>query len=314
MARSRSSPGAVRGPCGRPSARSSWAGGRGSWASSTPRQTRSLTTAAYRTLDERVELARSLLDAGADIIDIGGESGRDQPSAGGAGGGDRARGSADRARRGASSARSCPSTPTSPPWRTPRSPPARQSSTTSAVYAIRSWRTYAQERAPGSSSCTRVRRPSRSCSTRRSTGCVGADVKRFLRELISAGDGTRRRLRATDARPRPRFREDTRADGRGAARAVRAARARAAGAAGGVAQRLRRSDHGAVRRAHGLRERWPRSEHGVDAGAHVLRVHDVAEVADFLAVRAVLAGEAELDSELSLAVELRREPDRAVPR
>jgi dihydropteroate synthase len=54
--------------------------------------------------------------------------------------------------------------------------------------------------------------------------------------------------------------------------------------------------------------------YGVDAGAHVLRVHDVAEVADFLAVRAVLAGEAELDSELTLAVELRREPDRAVPR
>ncbi|MGO9907567.1 MAG: dihydropteroate synthase [Solirubrobacteraceae bacterium] len=55
-------------------------------------------------------------------------------------------------------------------------------------------------------------------------------------------------------------------------------------------------------------------EQGVDAGAHVLRVHDVAEVADFLAVRAVLAGEAELDSELRLAVELRREPDQAVPR
>ncbi|HEY2654410.1 MAG TPA: dihydropteroate synthase, partial [Solirubrobacteraceae bacterium] len=35
---------------------------------------------AHRTLDQRVELAQSLLDAGADIIDIGGESGRtDQP-------------------------------------------------------------------------------------------------------------------------------------------------------------------------------------------------------------------------------------------
>ena len=35
---------------------------------------------AYRTLDQRVELARTLLDAGAEIIDIGGESGRtDQP-------------------------------------------------------------------------------------------------------------------------------------------------------------------------------------------------------------------------------------------
>jgi dihydropteroate synthase len=47
---------------------------------------------------------------------------------------------------------------------------------------------------------------------------------------------------------------------------------------------------------------------GVDAGAHVLRVHDVAEVADFLAVRAALDGETEVESDLRLAEELRREP------
>lgn len=47
---------------------------------------------------------------------------------------------------------------------------------------------------------------------------------------------------------------------------------------------------------------------GADAGAHVLRIHDVAEAADFLAVRSVLRGEAELDSSLRLADELRREP------
>jgi len=47
--------------------------------------------------------------------------------------------------------------------------------------------------------------------------------------------------------------------------------------------------------------------YGADAGAHVLRVHDVAETADFLAVRAVLAGDAVLDSELQLATDLRRE-------
>lgn len=47
--------------------------------------------------------------------------------------------------------------------------------------------------------------------------------------------------------------------------------------------------------------------HGVDAGAHLLRVHDVAEVADFLAVRAVLDGKLELDPELRLAEELLRE-------
>ena len=34
--------------------------------------------------------------------------------------------------------------------------------------------------------------------------------------------------------------------------------------------------------------------HGVDAGAHILRVHDVAAAADFLAVRAALRGEREL--------------------
>lgn len=46
---------------------------------------------------------------------------------------------------------------------------------------------------------------------------------------------------------------------------------------------------------------------GIDAGAHVLRVHDVAAVADFVAVRAVLRGEAALDSRLRLADELRWE-------
>lgn len=47
--------------------------------------------------------------------------------------------------------------------------------------------------------------------------------------------------------------------------------------------------------------------YGADAGAHVLRVHDVAAAADYLAVRAALSGEAEVDSELRLAVNLRRE-------
>jgi dihydropteroate synthase len=53
--------------------------------------------------------------------------------------------------------------------------------------------------------------------------------------------------------------------------------------------------------------------HGVDAGVQVLRVHDVAEVADFLAVRAVLNGEAVLDPGARLDTDLRREPRHAVP-
>ena len=45
--------------------------------------------------------------------------------------------------------------------------------------------------------------------------------------------------------------------------------------------------------------------HGVDAGAHLLRVHDVAAVADFVAVRRVLRGEEALDARLRLSDTLR---------
>jgi dihydropteroate synthase len=50
---------------------------------------------------------------------------------------------------------------------------------------------------------------------------------------------------------------------------------------------------------------------GVDAGAHVLRVHDVVEVADFLAVRATLAGTAAVDPGLHLGDQLRWEQGAA---
>ena len=46
----------------------------------------------------------------------------------------------------------------------------------------------------------------------------------------------------------------------------------------------------------------------VDGGESILRVHDVAAARDYLAVRAALRGDAELPPELRLAEELRREP------
>lgn len=45
--------------------------------------------------------------------------------------------------------------------------------------------------------------------------------------------------------------------------------------------------------------------HGVDAGAHILRVHDVAATADFLTVRAALRGERAVDPELALSEAIR---------
>jgi dihydropteroate synthase len=46
---------------------------------------------------------------------------------------------------------------------------------------------------------------------------------------------------------------------------------------------------------------------GVDAGAAIVRVHDVAATVDFLTVRAALAGERPVDPELRLPDELRRQ-------
>src|SRR5207244_1766006 len=48
--------------------------------------------------------------------------------------------------------------------------------------------------------------------------------------------------------------------------------------------------------------------HGTARGADVLRLHDVAEARDFLAVSAALDGAAEVPSTLRLADDLRREP------
>ncbi|HZL47693.1 MAG TPA: dihydropteroate synthase, partial [Solirubrobacteraceae bacterium] len=59
------------------------------------------------------------------------------------------------------------------------------------------------------------------------------------------------------------------------------------------------------------RERLPGTlaalAHGVDAGAQIFRVHDVAAAADFLKVRAALAGELEPQRDLALAEEHRYE-------
>jgi dihydropteroate synthase len=47
--------------------------------------------------------------------------------------------------------------------------------------------------------------------------------------------------------------------------------------------------------------------HGVEAGAHLLRVHDVRGAADFLRVRAALRGEATVPGDLALAEDVRHE-------
>jgi dihydropteroate synthase len=59
------------------------------------------------------------------------------------------------------------------------------------------------------------------------------------------------------------------------------------------------------------RERLPGTlaavAHGVQAGAHIFRVHDVAAVADFLIVRRALSGEVQPDRDLALPEQLRHD-------
>jgi dihydropteroate synthase len=50
--------------------------------------------------------------------------------------------------------------------------------------------------------------------------------------------------------------------------------------------------------------------HGVDSGAHIFRVHDVTPAADFLTVRAALAGELPAKRDLKLPEELRHQRER----
>jgi dihydropteroate synthase len=51
--------------------------------------------------------------------------------------------------------------------------------------------------------------------------------------------------------------------------------------------------------------------HGVDSGAHIFRVHDIAAAVDYLAVRSALTGESVPCRDLTLAEELRHDPDVA---
>jgi dihydropteroate synthase len=52
--------------------------------------------------------------------------------------------------------------------------------------------------------------------------------------------------------------------------------------------------------------------HGLEQGAHIFRVHDVAAAADFIAVRAALRGESAPAPELALREDIRYEPQRAL--
>ena len=145
-------------------------------------------------------------------------------------------------------------------------------------------------------SCTRARRPSRSCSTRLwMAGSSPRTCSAFLRERIELAIERGVAFEQLMLDPGPDFAKTP-------AQTVEVLRALPDLHALGrpLLLAVSRKDFVGAITGRGPRERLAGTlaavGHGVDAGAHVLRVHDVAEVADFLAVRAVLAGEQMLDS------------------
>ena len=257
----------------------------------------------------RLARGRALVAAGADIVDVGGESARgDRPAVSAT---RSSRASRRWSRRSSREARWSRSTPTSPRSRRRRSRPGPRSSTTSRGCATRGWRSCA--RAPGrrSWSCTRAVEPKGTLLDPGAYEDVAADVRRLPARAARGRARGGRGGGAADPRSRAGLRQDAGADGRGAAAAGRAARVGPPDPARRLAQGLPRRDHRARAARIATRARWPRWASGVDAGAAILRVHDVAGAADFLAVRAVLRGERGLGPLEGLTPE--RYPDGVPP-
>ena len=138
-------------------------------------------------------------------------------------------------------------------------------------------------------------------------GRMVADVEAFLAERIALALGRGVAFEQLMLDPGPDFAQDPGADRRGDARRSR----RCTRSAGRCCSRSRARTSSARSRPRPPRERLAGTlaaiGYGVDAGAHVLRIHDVRETADFLAVRQVLAGERNLAPEVRLANGLRRQ-------
>ena len=248
----------------------------------------------HRTLEDRVELARSLVAAGADIIDIGGESGvTNQP-------------------------------PVAPEEEIERVVPliehvARE---VGALVSVDTYKPAVAQAAIAAGAAivndvSGLRDPeladvcagtgaglvlmhNRAAPKEKLLdptldGLIRADVKRFLRERISVAMAHGVAFEQLMLDPGPDF-------GKTPAQTVEVLRDLSA------LHALERPLLLAVSRKDfigAITQRPPRARlagtlaaigHGVDAGAHVLRVHDVADVADYLAVRAALIGESEVGS------------------
>jgi len=262
-----------------------------------------------RTLDQRFELAATLLEAGADIVDVGGESGvthtpavdpeveieRVVPLVERIAGELGAVVSVDTYKPAVARAAIEAGAAIVNDISGLRDPElARVCAATGAGLVL--MHTYAP--------------PKRKLLDPANDGRVAEDVAAFLRErmTVAAGEGVAAEQILLD--PGPDF-------GKTPAQTIEALRGVHAVLALGrpVLMAISRKDFVGAVTGRAPRERGAGTlaalAWGVEAGAHVFRVHDVAAATDFLAVRAVLSGERELDPSARLAEGLRREPPAA---
>ena len=145
-------------------------------------------------------------------------------------------------------------------------------------------------------------------------GRVVADVDAFLRERIALALGRGVAFEQLMLDPGPDFGKTPAQTVEVLPRAADAARARAAGAAGGLAQGLHRCDHRPPAAGSGWPGRWPRSGTASTPAPTSCACTTSPRWPTSWPCSAALAGEAGLDSGLRLTEDLRREPRRATPR
>jgi dihydropteroate synthase len=259
----------------------------------------------HQTLEERVELARSLLAAGADLIDIGGESGvtnrpaiepREEIA--------RVVGLIERV-AGELGARV--SVDTYKPA-VARAAIAAGASIVNDVSGLRdpALAEVCAETGAGLVLMHTVAPPKQRLHDRSLDGRIVADVQRFLESRIELALARGVVFEQLIVDPGPDF-SKTPAQTIEVLRALPSLHALDRP----ILLAVSRKDFIGALTQRGPRSRLPGTlaavAHGVQAGAHLLRVHDVAATRDFLTVRAALAGEGELDSALRIPDTLRWE-------
>jgi dihydropteroate synthase len=257
----------------------------------------------HQTLEDRVELARSLLAAGAQLIDIGGESGvTNRPAVDP---GEEIARVVPLIERVAGELGARVSVDTYKPA-VARAAIAAGASIVNDVSGLRdpALAEVCAETGAGLVLMHTIAPPKQRLHDRALDGRIVADVQRFLEDRIELALALGVAFEQLVVDPGPDFSKTP-------AQTIEVLRALSSLHALGrpILLAVSRKDFVGALTRRGPRDRLAGTlaavAHGVDAGAHILRVHDVAAARDFLTVRSALGGEGDVDSTLRVPDTLR---------